>query len=102
MHFMLYNKSKLIGYNCLKFCEFINDKFILLDSFIVSPMYQKKGISNILLAKSLNKICLLKSNSFLYANRKSFSLYKSFGWKRISKSYFLPKKPNRILMGFSI
>lgn len=102
MHFMLYNKSKLIGYNCLKFCENTNCEFILLDSFIVSPIYQKKGISNILLAKSLNTICLLKSNSFLYANRKSVSLYKSFGWKTISKSNFLPKKPKRILMGFSI
>ena len=102
IHFMLYNKSRLIGYNCLKFCVTRNDKFILLDSFIVSPAYKKTGISNILLAKSLNKICLLKTNSFLYANRKSFSLYKSFGWKIISKTHLLPKKKNRILMRFSI
>ena len=102
IHFMLYNKSKLIGYNCLKLCVSSNDKFILLDSFIVSPTYQKTGISNILLAKSLNKICLLKTNSFLYANRKSFSLYKSFGWKIISETHLLPKKNNRILMRFAI
>ena len=99
-HVLLFNGVNLIGYNCLRFCRSMKDKYIILDTFVVSPKYYKKGISNILLAKSMNEIISSKLSAYLYANKNSIFLYKKFNWK-VSKNYrLLKKKPFTSLMKF--
>ena len=71
---MLFKNSNLIGYNCLRIFKNNLSKYILLDSFIVRPDFRGKGISDILLSKSLNEIISLNYKTYLYAN-SNFYLY---------------------------
>ena len=75
---------------------------MLLDSFIVNPKYTGKGISNILLAKNINEIINLNIDTYLYANRNSINLYKSYGFKRINYTKIFKKKINLQLLKFLI
>jgi spore coat polysaccharide biosynthesis protein SpsF (cytidylyltransferase family) len=102
IHFMMYNKKKLIGYICLKLCNHKNIEYGLLDSLIVSPLLRGFGISNILMSKSLNKIILLKRKTFLYANKNSLTLHRNYGWKLSAKKNYLPTRPKKVLMYFPI
>jgi spore coat polysaccharide biosynthesis protein SpsF (cytidylyltransferase family) len=101
-HILLYNGVNLIGYCCLRFCQRKKFKYILLDSFVVSRKYFRKGISNILLAKSLNEIILSRLDAYLYANKNSLSLYKKFNWKVSNNYQLLKKKPFIRLMKFVV
>ena len=99
-HVLLFNGVNLIGYNCLRFCRNKKDKYIILDAFVISPEYYKKGISNILLAKSMNEIVSAKLSAYLYANKNSIFLYKKFNWKVSNNYKLLKKKPLISLMKF--
>ena len=88
---MLFKNSNLIGYNCLRIFKNNLSKYILLDSFIVRPDFRGKGISDILLSKSLNEIISLNYKTYLYANSNSLSLYKRFGFRNVKKNFLLRK-----------
>ena len=99
-HILLYNKKKLIGYNCLKNIKINNIKCLLLDSFIVEESYRGKGISSMLISKSMNEIMNMKKQAYLIANKNSLNLYKNFGWT-VSKYEKIKKiKKNTYLMKF--
>ena len=91
IHIMLFKNSNLIGYNCLRIFKNNLSKYILLDSFIVRPDFRGKGISDILLSKSLNEIISLNYKTYLYANSNSLSLYKRFGFRNVKKNFLLRK-----------
>ena len=99
LHILFFKNSDLIGYNCLKILKNNFSKYILLDSFIVRKGLKDKGISDILLSKSLNEIINLNFEAYLYANSNSLSLYKRFGFRRVKES-FLSRKNNRYIMKF--
>jgi|TARA_B100001093_G_scaffold518081_1_gene601750 spore coat polysaccharide biosynthesis protein SpsF (cytidylyltransferase family)/predicted GNAT family N-acyltransferase len=99
LHILFFNNSNLIGYNCLKILNSSYFKYILIDSFIIDPDYQGKGISDILLSKSLNEIINLNYITYLYANSNSLSLYKRFGFQKTKHKLF-EKKNKRYLMRF--
>jgi spore coat polysaccharide biosynthesis protein SpsF (cytidylyltransferase family) len=101
IHILLYNNANLIGYSCLRFGQSNKYKYIVLDAFIVSPKYYSKGISNILLAKSMNEIIISKLDAYLYANKNSLSLYKKFNWKLYNNYQLFKKKPFIRLMKFA-
>ncbi len=100
-HILLYNKKKLIGYNCLKNTKINNIKCLLLDSFIVEKSYRGKGISNMLISKSMNEILNLEKKAFLLANKNSTKLYTGFGWKIIRSKFFNTKGKNLLTMKFN-
>ena len=99
IHIMLFKNSNLIGYNCLRIFKNNLSKYILLDSFIVRPDFRGKGISDILLSKSLNEIISLNYKTYLYANSNSLSLYKRFGFRNVKKNFLL-KKNKKFQMEF--
>ncbi len=100
-HILLYNKNKLIGYNCLKNIKINNIKCLLLDSFIVEKSYRGKGISSMLISKSMNEILNLDKKAFLLANKNSIKLYMGFGWKIIKSKFFKTKKKDLLTMKFN-
>ena len=99
LHILFFNNTNLIGYNCLKVSSNSHFKYILIDSFIIHPDYQGKGISDILLSKSLNEIINLNYITYLYANSNSLSLYRRFGFQKTKHKLF-EKKNQRYLMKF--
>ena len=101
IHILFYNNANLIGYSCLRFGHINKYKYIVLDAFIVSPKYYGKGISNILLAKSMNEIIIYKLDAYLYANKNSLNLYKKFNWKLCNNYQLFKKKPLVRLMKFA-
>ena len=100
IHILLYNSLNLIGYSCLRFGKSKKRKYIVFDAFVVSPKYYGKGISNILLAKSMNEIIISKRDAYCYANKNSLTLYKKFNWKLCSNYQLFKKKPFIRLMKF--
>ena len=101
IHILFYNNANLIGYSCLRFGYINKYKYIVLDAFVVSPKYYGKGISNILLAKSMNEIIIYKLDAYLYANKNSLNLYKKFNWKLCNNYQLFKKKPLVRLMKFA-
>ena len=77
-HIMLFKKNLLVGYNCLKNIYLDKFKYLLLDSFVVRDFYRGKGISNILLSKSMNEILNENKTAYLLANKNSYKLYSNF------------------------
>ena len=75
---------------------------MLIDSFIVTPKYKGKGISNILLAKNINEIINFNKDTYLYANENSLNLYKNFGFKAIKSSKIIEQRPQKKLLKFSL
>jgi spore coat polysaccharide biosynthesis protein SpsF (cytidylyltransferase family)/predicted GNAT family N-acyltransferase len=102
LHFLIFNNSQLIAYNCLKKTKSIHLPFMLIDSFIVTPKYKGKGISNILLAKNINEIINFNKDTYLYANENSLNLYKNFGFKAIKSSKIIEQRPQKKLLKFSL
>ena len=99
-HILLFNKNILIGYNCLKEINLDNKLLTLLDSFIVRKNHRSRGISHMLISKSMNEIMNMKNQAYLIANKNSLNLYKNFGWT-ISKYEKIKKmKKNTYLMKF--
>ena len=99
LHILFFNNANLIGYNCLKILNNIYFRYILIDSFIIHPNYQGKGISDILLSKSLNEIINLNYIAYCYANSNSLSLFRRFGFQKTKHKLF-EKKNKRYLMKF--
>lgn len=95
-HILLFKKNILIGYNCLKNICLEKFKYLLLDSFVVKDFYRGKGISNILLSKSMNEILNENKVAYLLANKNSYKLYLNFGWK-IKNRKFLKKNDEGLI-----
>ena len=77
-----------------------NKLLTLLDSFIVRDNHRSRGISHMLISKSMNEIMNMKKQAYLIANKNSLNLYKNFGWT-VSKYEKIKKiKKNTYLMKF--
>ena len=99
-HIMLFKKNLLVGYNCLKNIYLDKFKYLLLDSFVVRDFYRGKGISNILLSKSMNEILNENKTAYLLANKNSYKLYSNFGWKIKKLNFFRKNDQSLIPMEF--
>ena len=70
IHNLLYLRSKLIGYNCLRYRSKIIkknfSKYLLFDTLIISKINRKKGLGSILM--EFNNMIILNNNlpSFLF------------------------------------
>lgn len=95
-HILLFKKNLLVGYNCLKNISVNKFKYLLLDSFVVRDFYRGKGISNILLSKTMNEILNENKSAYLLANKNSYKLYSNFGWK-IKNLNFLKKNDQSLV-----
>lgn len=88
LHNLLFYKSKLIGYTCLRKKKLsykkTKKKFLLFDTLIISKKYRDSKLSNILM--NYNNLIIIKSNyfSFLLCNKELINFYKKFQWKNIN------------------
>ncbi len=101
IHQMVLIKDKVVGYNCLKFINNLNETIMIFDSLIVHKNYRKMGISSIILFSSINEILNKKKHCYLYSDKTLQKYYEKFGWTRINKNKIkMIKKNNLILMKF--
>lgn len=110
MHNLLFFKKKLIGYNCLRSvkCFFFkkknilyNKKFLLFDTLIIDPKFRKKGLSTIILKKSLRLIRLNRKIGVLFCKNGMINYYTKFLWSKFNKKLFFSNyvlKPKKTLM----
>ena len=93
IHNLLYLRSKLIGYTCLRYrSKLIKknfSKYLLFDTLIISKINRKKGLGSILM--EFNNMIILNNNlpSFLVCEKKTIEFYKKNNWKLLKKKLFL-------------
>ena len=97
IHNLLFFKKKLIGYNCLRSVDFFffrkknilyKKKFLLFDTLIIDPKFRKKGLSVIILRKSLQLIRLKRKIGVLFCKNSMINYYKKFLWLKFNKKVF--------------
>ena len=110
IHNLLFFKKKLIGYNCLRSVKYFffrkknilyKKKFLLFDTLIIDPKFRKKGLSTIILKKSLRLITLKRKIGVLFCKNSMINYYKKFLWLKFNKKVFFSNyvlKPKKTLM----
>lgn len=95
IHNLLYLKSKLIGYTCLRYrSKLIKkkiSKYLLFDTLIISKINRKKGVGSILMGFNNMIISNYNLPSFLVCEKKTIDFYKKNKWKLLKKNLFLIK-----------
>ena len=76
-------------------------KFLLFDTLIIDPKFRKKGLSTIILKKSLRLITLKRKIGVLFCKNSMINYYKKFLWLKFNKKVFFSNyvlKPKKTLM----
>lgn len=78
-----------------------NKKFLLFDTLIIDPKFRKKGLSTIILKKSLRLIRLNRKIGVLFCKNGMINYYTKFLWSKFNKKLFFSNyvlKPKKTLM----
>ena len=90
IHNMLFFKTKLVGYNCLRKVRKINSNIskdiILFDTLIVDPEFRKMGLSEKIMQKSNYLIKRNRSTGLLFCKKNMFKYYSKFKWNTLKKN----------------
>jgi len=86
IHFILFNESKIIAYNCLRKKKFLTKQKIkntlyIFDSLIVCKKYRNKGLGKFITIANLIFLNKLKLKSFLLCKKEKLPFYQNIGWK---------------------
>ena len=103
LHNLLYLKSRLIGYNCIRQFDLkknqISKNVLLFDTLVINKNFRKLNLSTKIMTKSINIIEKSKKPCLLVCLKKHVNYYKKFGWKKIYRTELnINLNKNKILM----
>ena len=105
IHFLIENKNKVIGYNCLRKRDiFISNRksnYFLFDTLIISKRYRKKNLGGLLM--HFNNTYIKNENmiSILLCEKKLKKFYSKFGWVNFNSKYIKNFKKDKYVMTFN-
>ncbi len=89
IHYLVYLRNKLIGYNCLRQLSLkkINyknlKKAILFDTLVYDPNFRGKGLSKKLLNQNKIQLNRIGTIGILYCKKNMIEYYKKYNWVKI-------------------